>query len=719
MKAPAKAERPRVAGTKKLWFLWGLLAVFIALTGASFIYPAIQQRDNQHYIRVVSEQQLLSQQIATAGLEATSGQAGGFEHLKRQRARFAALMQELHKGDLSRDVTASVHNSLANLNKQWDSANKEIDLILGAQKSVSDIAGYVDQVNKLMPKFFDLSDQVTNRLISTGAPTDLVYMAQRQSFLAQRIQNSINRLLFTSGQGASAALAGFSNSVNLYGKVMQGMLTGSTDLKLSQAELGGVAHAYSVILGGDKQAKIPQVKDAEARTKLRDLAMVLSTVSGHVNAIVNAAPQLFAAKQAVSALQGNTGGLLTASKNLEQAVIAENQRLGMFNTAGYVFGALALITLVVLGFVLFSDKKRELALTNEQNRRNQRAILRLLDEMTNLAEGDLTVHATVTEDITGAIADSVNYAIDALRSLVTTINQTSVQVATASEKTQTTALRLADASNHQAREIASASAAVTDMADSIERVAGNAMNSADVAKKSVEIAAKGTATVHRSIDGMNTIREQIQDTSKRIKRLGESSQEIGDIVGLINDIADQTNILALNAAIQASAAGEAGRGFAVVADEVQRLAERSANATRQIEALVKTIQADTNEAVLSMEQSTANVVAGGQLAEDAGEALTEIEGVSNQLAKQIMAIASSARQQAAVAANVTNTMNVIQEITMQTSDGTNETAQSIGQLTALAAELRKSVAGFKLPDSEDVATFILEDSEGEDDEAAA
>jgi twitching motility protein PilJ len=719
MKAPDKADRPRVAGTKKLWFLWGLLAVSIALTGASFIYPAMQQRDNQHYIRVASQQQLLSQQIATAGLEATSGQAGGFDQIKRLRERFVGLVQELHKGGLAHDAPVSVRDSLGNLDRLWNSANQEIEQILEAQKSVSSITSYVDQVNKLMPQFFDLSDQVTNRLIATGASTSLVYMAQRQSFLAQRIQNSINRLLFTSGQGGSAALAGFSNGVNLYGKVMQGMLTGATDLKLSQAELGGVAHAYNVILDGDKLANIPQVKDAQARAKLRDLAMVLSTLSGHVNAIVSEAPQLFAAKQAVNALQDNTTGLLTASTNLEQAIVAENRGLSKFNIVGYVLGALALITLVVLGLVLVSDKKRELALTSEQNRRNQRAILRLLDEMTNLAEGDLTVHATVTEDITGAIADSVNYAIDALRSLVTTINQTSVQVATASEKTQTTALRLADASNHQAREIASASAAVTDMADSIERVAGSAMNSADVAKKSVEIAAKGTATVHRSIDGMNTIREQIQDTSKRIKRLGESSQEIGDIVGLINDIADQTNILALNAAIQASAAGEAGRGFAVVADEVQRLAERSANATRQIEALVKTIQADTNEAVLSMEQSTANVVAGGQLAEDAGEALTEIEGVSNQLAKQIMTIASSARQQAAVAANVTNTMNVIQEITMQTSDGTNETAQSIGQLTSLAAELRKSVAGFKLPDSEDVATFVLDDAEGEGDEAAA
>jgi twitching motility protein PilJ len=251
------------------------------------------------------------------------------------------------------------------------------------------------------------------------------------------------------------------------------------------------------------------------------------------------------------------------------------------------------------------------------------------------------------------------------------------------------------------------------MAVSIAEVSKNATESEQVATGAVETARKGAETVQATIKGMDTIREQIQETSKRIKRLGESSQEIGDIVSLIDDIADQTNILALNAAIQASSAGEAGRGFAVVADEVQRLAERSANATRQIEALVKTIQADTNEAVISMEQSTSNVVAGAKLALDAGDALDEIEGVSHQLAELIQSISQSARQQTAVSVSVTNTMNVIQEITMQTSDGTNEVADSIGNLTDLATELQKSVAGFKLPESEAIETMIMTEEQRE------
>ena len=332
-----------------------------------------------------------------------------------------------------------------------------------------------------------------------------------------------------------------------------------------------------------------------------------------------------------------------------------------------------------------------------QNRHNQDAILRLLDEMGDLADGDLTVTATVTEDITGAIADSVNYTIDALRNLVEQINSTTLQVASAAQETQATALHLTDASDHQSQQITEVTSAITQMAASIELVSENASQSADVAQQSVALAVQGNAAVKKAINGMDTIREQIQETSKRIKRLGESSQQIGEIVELINDIAEQTNILSLNAAIQATMAGEAGRGFAVVADEVQRLAERSSNATKQIAALVKTIQSDTREAVSSMEQSTTEVVSGAKLSQDAGTSLAQIETVSHQLAALINNISDNAKQQATAAVSTSDSMNVIQEITMQTSTGTNESAASIGRLLELTNELRKSVSGFKLP----------------------
>jgi twitching motility protein PilJ len=382
--------------------------------------------------------------------------------------------------------------------------------------------------------------------------------------------------------------------------------------------------------------------------------------------------------------------LLVTLGAIGYAIVMET-KLGMFVAlAGTVMVAITALLLV-------RDARHRLAEQAAQNERNQAAILQLLDELADLAEGDLRVHASVTENFTGAIADSINFAIDQMRGLVSNINRVSVQVARATDETQTTARNLAKASEHQAREISAASTAINEMAVSIDHVSSNAAESAAVADRAVQIANKGGEVVRATIGGMDNIRGQIQETSKRIKRLGESSQEIGDIVSLINDIADQTNILSLNAAIQASMAGDAGRGFAVVADEVQRLAERSSAATKQIAALVKTIQTDTNEAVISMEQTTTEVVSGAKRAQDAGVALEEIENVSTSLAELIQNISNAARQQAASAGHVSNTMNVIQGITSQTAQNSEATAKSIGDLAKMAKEMRVSVEGFKLP----------------------
>jgi|HubBroStandDraft_6_1064221.scaffolds.fasta_scaffold03634_6 twitching motility protein PilJ len=384
--------------------------------------------------------------------------------------------------------------------------------------------------------------------------------------------------------------------------------------------------------------------------------------------------------------------------------------LPMMHLAAAIAAPIALLALIPVMMLLSylrrigqvaSQAQRAAEVQRLESDRNQQAIMRLLDEMSNLAEGDLTVQATVTEDITGAIADSVNYAVEALRKLVATISQSGIQLDGAARQTQALASHLARASSAQSKQIGSATESIGAMAASIEEVSGNAERGADVARHSVDVAHKGGDAVRRTIDGMNTIRETIQETSKRIKRLGESSQEIGNIVELISDIAEQTNILALNASIQASMAGEAGRGFAVVADEVQRLAERAANATRQIEALVRTIQADTNEAVVSMERSTTDVVGGALLAENAGAALQEIEQVSNQIASLVQNISASARGQSTVAQNIARNMQVLREISAQSADSTSATSQAIAKLADLSASLRKSIAGFRLPGSTD------------------
>jgi twitching motility protein PilJ len=480
---------------------------------------------------------------------------------------------------------------------------------------------------------------------------------------------------------------------------------GGSGAALAGEALGRDAAVFGNVLTGlrkgDAAFGVTPLGNSNAIAALVQAETLWLEMKKDLDAILSSSQNLFAAQAAAESITGGSNKLLTDSQALFRAFTSFGS-VRSSNPIGHILvsivsGLIALFAIVFLVVSLNSQQKKRYLTTKELNDRNQEAIMRLLDEMGSLAEGDLTVKATVTEDMTGAIADSINFAVEQLRSLVQTITDTSVQVAASAQETQATAMHLAEAAEHQAQEINSASSRISEIAASINQVSRNSAESADVAQRSVQIATKGAGVVRQTIAGMDSIRDQIQETSKRIKRLGESSQEIGSIVELINDISEQTNILALNAAIQAASAGEAGRGFAVVADEVQRLAERASNATKRIETLVQTIQSDTNEAVSSMEQTTSEVVAGARLAEDAGTALGEIEKVSSDLSNLIQGISSAAQQQSSAASNITATMNTIQSITAQTSQGANQTAASIGNLAQLAADLRRSVADFKLP----------------------
>ena len=656
------------------------LIVFIMLLFANFAYLNTQSTYDKQYIGHAGELRVLSQRIAKNATEAAAGKAAAFKLLGDARNDFARRWGYLKKGDPETGLPAApsaVRAEMRAVQTDWEALLKNTDAILASEQTVLSLHQVAATLAETVPQLQMESEKVVDILLQRGAPASQVALAQRQSLLAERILGAVNTVL-AGDETAVQAADTFGRDANRFGQVLNGMLNGNPGLRITQVE------------------------DRDARARLAEIAELFEFVSGSVDEILETSPQLFQVRASASNIFNLSQTLLDEASHL--ATGFENLASGRsFDTiGGYVLGLLALASIILIGLVMVRETNRQLHETAEKNERNQNAIMRLLDEIEDLADGDLTVTASVTEDFTGTIADSINYSVDQLRDLVATINLTAGQVAGAVQETQATAMHLAQASEHQAQQIAEASTAINQMAQSIDQVSANAAESSAVAERSVEIANKGNEVVHNTIHGMDNIREQTQDTAKRIKRLGESSQEIGDIVSLIDDIADQTNILALNAAIQASMAGDAGRGFAVVADEVQRLAERSSAATRQIETLVRAIQADTNEAVISMEQTTTEVVRGARLAQDAGVALEEIEGVSKTLAALIQSISNAAQQQTSSAGQISLTMNVIQQITTQTSSGSTATAESIGNLAKMASQLRRSVSGFTLPAAKQV-----------------
>ena len=548
-----------------------------------------------------------------------------------------------------------------------------LPMVLAAESDLQSLQRSGQRVAVLLPAFVDAVYKLEGQLALQRQPTAVAHLG-RLRLLGQLMANDL-----------SALARGDGDATDLIQRAT------NTEMELSQIITG--------LLIGDPKLVIQQITDVGAQATVNELSAISEQLSLELSDIVDSSQRLepvFAA-----AAEAKSSAAAMGSKGSTSTVTAVNGGLASELLPPLTVLGLAAALLLIMLFSYFRGAGRR-AVTAElamQAGRDEEAILRMLDELGNLADGDLTSQLTVTEDITGAIADSINYAVEALRELVTTIKESTIMVDSATKQSEVSARRLDETQAGQLRQIKLASEAITAMNVSIDEVSGDAERSADVARHSVDVAHKGGAAVRRTIEGMNTIRETIQETSKRIKRLGESSQEIGNIVELINDIAEQTNILALNASIQASMAGEAGRGFAVVADEVQRLAERSTNATKQIEVLVRTIQSDTNEAVVSMERSTTDVVGGALLAENAGAALEEIEQVSNQIAMLVQNISNSAREQAVAAQGVKKNMGELTEIGNSTVENASSTTDSIKKLGQLATQLRKSVAGFRLPES--------------------
>ena len=658
-----------------------LLAFVIAGFIAVLVVTSTQSGYDKQYIRHAGELRVLSQEIAKNANEAVLGNEQAFEGLRSATNEFKQRWQYLTKGDAAEGLPASpeqVQADVKSVQDIWNRVKDDSKQILDSQETVLALHQVANLLSDSMPQLQAEYDEVIAIMLANGVSADQVAVAQRQSWLAERIVRNVNRIL-AGGEDSVLAADAF---------------------EIDAAEFSAV---HNAMLKGDRSKNIDRVRNKKVLAIFKSISGQFQVVSDSTGRIIESSPELFVVRDAANTISTSSKDLLQKTSGLTEHYQVLPGERSIQGWMGNALGLAALVIIALLGLQIFRDTRVRLQQTSEANERNQQAIMRLLDEIADLADGDLTANATVTEDFTGAIADSINFTIDQLRTLVKSINQSTELVSSAASETSTTASQLSQASANQAKEITAATSSINSIASSMNDVSSQAGESAKVAGQSVEIANKGNLAVQNTINGMDKIREQIQKTSKQIKRLGESSQEIGDIVSLINDIAEQTNILSLNAAIQASMAGEAGRGFAVVADEVQRLAERSSSATKQIEVLVKTIQADTNEAVISMEQTTTEVVEGARLAEDAGVALGEIEQVSNDLAQLIEQISGAAQSQSESANAISQTMNVIQEITSQTSSGTSATAGSIGNLAEMAQEMQNSVAGFKLPDAEDGA----------------
>ena len=646
--------------------LWG--GLLLSLAAVAFLLLSGRAHEQDRNFRAhLAELTVLAGALPAQAAAAGRGDDAAFEKLAQSRARLEKLLGDIEAGRAAFAALSSPSAQRLGGESGWNAVLEDSRQVLAGRDAARELKTWAEESRTALGRVL----AATGNAVSARGGAVALRALPRFESVGQRAGDDLQQLADASGDSAAVARR----------------ITENTAL---------LAQFLAGLAGLDRTAGVPAVF-GEAATRLADARDAFAGYEKKLQGALMRAGTLATAQRASGELSEASDKL---SKSLEQQAVA-NADAGPLAGPYPALLAMLLAALMLAGalvaWISAAGGRRVADQEAERNRRNQDAILRLLDEMSSLADGDLTVQATVTDDITGAIADSINYAIEALRELVATINETAMQLDSAARQTQAAAGHLAKASVAQSRQVAAATDAVSAMAASIEEVSGNAERSADVARHAVDVAHKGGDAVRRTIDGMNTIRENIQDTSKRIKRLGESSQEIGNIVELINDIAEQTNILALNASIQASMAGESGRGFAVVADEVQRLAERAGHATRQIEVLVRTIQTDTNEAVVSMERTTTDVVGGALLAENAGAALGEIEDVSNQIAQLVQNISASARQQAATSAHISRTMQVLREISQQTADNTSATSNAIGRLAELSAQLRKSAAGFRLP----------------------
>jgi len=682
---PGLGSRTVVQQQRTLFFLGG---ASLLVLGAVTVYALNQSDKVAQQLGATGQALMQSQRLAKSVSQAVVGSAQAFPDVSDSADVLSKTTRGLQSGDDALKLKplgdAYVHE-LEKIMPLVDRAEKSAKAVMGQQKILTQIGSALRLINRQSSDLLEIAEAILAMKLQQNAPSVEISAVGQLVMLTQRIGKSSNEFLTAEGVSPEAVFL-LGKDLNTFKEISQGLLSGSQELRLSAS------------------------KDAGTREQLDALIKMYEETRVQASAILGNLQGLVSAREAQDAIIADSEPL---RRNLEEVQTELSGQTGIGGAAFAVLvlaAAFALACAGGLSYVQLQDSRRRQVVAEDQrveaerqeheakrvNDANQAAILRLMNELQTVAEGDLTQEATVTEDITGAIADSVNYTVEELRSLVSNVQSTASRVAQTTADVDATSTELLAASNEQLHEIRETGRSVVDMAGRINEVSVQAQESATVARQSLLAAESGLKAVQDAIGGMNSIRDQIQETSKRIKRLGESSQEIGEITELISDITEQTNVLALNAAIQAASAGEAGRGFSVVAEEVQRLAERSADATRQISALVKAIQTDTQDAIGAMERSTQGVVEGAKLSDNAGTALTEIDRVSRQVADLIEQISSSASREAGLANVVADNIQHIFAVTEQTGEGTRVTATQVRELSRMAEELRQSVSRFKI-----------------------
>jgi twitching motility protein PilJ len=677
----------RTAGAHQR-ILFVLLAISLVVL-ATVAGMAVRQADRAAQQVAGTGQSLMeSQRLAKSVSQALVGSAQAFPDVKESASVLARTVRGLRAGDTELNIKPVGNEYQDNMDKiapLMERAEKNAQVVMSQQKILTQVGAALRTINRQSSDLLEIAETVSSLKLQQNAPPAEISAAGQLVMLTQRIGKSANEFLTMEGVSPEAVFL-LGKDLNSFKEISQGLLDGSAELRLAPA------------------------RDPQTRERLDALLKLYEQTRTQAGAILGNLQGLVSAREAQAAIIADSEPLRRSLQELQGRLSAQTG-LGALSLAILALSSIFAIACAVgLAYVQLQDSRKRQNVAEQQrleaeqqeqeakrvNDANQAAILRLMNELQTVAEGDLTQEATVTEDITGAIADSVNYTVEELRQLVGNVQNTATRVAQTTALVESTSTELLAASTEQLREIRETGQSVLDMAGRINHVSGQAQESAQVARQSLLAAESGLAAVQNAIGGMNSIRDQIQETSKRIKRLGESSQEIGEITELISDITEQTNVLALNAAIQAASAGEAGRGFSVVAEEVQRLAERSADATRQIAALVKAIQTDTQDAVAAMERSTQGVVEGAKLSDNAGTALTEIDQVSRRLAELIEQISASASREAESANVVAGNIQHIFAVTEQTGEGTRSTAQQVRELSRMAEELRQSVSRFKI-----------------------